>query len=305
MHTQRKTFETSGPVDPSRNYVVPRTGEIASFIERIKRGRYTVMFAPRQTGKTTFFRWALSALVAEDETYFPIQLDFETFRDDSIGVFYTELQRDIRKEILWEFQRRKTTIDERFTQFLETYQPTDHHAFERFLEEIAVYLQHRKVVIIIDEFDGIPQTALTNFLYTLRRLYLSRTPNRCPYSVSIVGVKSIAQLNYDRSISPFNIQDDFVLPNFTLDQVRDLLLQYTEEVRQVFDPEVVEGIYKQTAGQPFLVNRVAQILTEEMDIPVEQTITPGHFAGAHKQILSETKCQHLTPRDQYSPRFTV
>ena len=50
-------------------------------------------------------------------------------------------------------------------------------------------------------------------------------------------------------------------------QVRELLSQYTEEVGQAFAPEVIDLLHKQTAGQPFLVNRCAQILTTELDIP--------------------------------------
>ena len=91
-----------------------------------------------------------------------------------------------------------------------------------------------------------------------------------------MGLKSITQLNYDRSISPFNIQDEFNLPNFSLTQVRALLSQYTEEVGQPFDPEVVIALHKQTAGQPFLVNRAAQILTEELEIPKTETIAMEH-----------------------------
>ena len=229
MQQKRRTFETRGPVDPERNYVVPRTHEIADLVERIKQGRYIVIFAPRQTGKTTFFRWALDALVAEDDTYFPIQLDFETFRNISVERFYAGLKRDIHEEVLWEFQQRQLTIDARFQQFLENYPLKAHDSLQPFLKELTLHLEYRKVAIIIDEFDGIPRTALSDFLHTLRRIYLSRDPNRCPYSVGIVGVKSITQLNYDRSISPFNIQDEFALPNFTLDAVRDLLGQYTLE----------------------------------------------------------------------------
>ena len=64
-----KTFETRGPVDAARNYVVKRTTELTDFVARVKQGRYIVIFAPRQTGKTTFFRWALDALAAEGVTY--------------------------------------------------------------------------------------------------------------------------------------------------------------------------------------------------------------------------------------------
>ena len=51
-----RTFETRGPVDPERNYVVPRETEVDNLVDRIKDGRYIVIFAPRQTGKTTFGR---------------------------------------------------------------------------------------------------------------------------------------------------------------------------------------------------------------------------------------------------------
>ena len=50
-----KYFETRGPVSPELHYVVPRTEELAAFIQRIKLGRYLVIFAPRQTGKNDIF----------------------------------------------------------------------------------------------------------------------------------------------------------------------------------------------------------------------------------------------------------
>jgi hypothetical protein len=160
-------------------------------------------------------------------------------------------------------------------------------------------------VIIIDEFDGIPTATVSDFLYSLRRIYLSKNRQRCPYSVGIVGVKNITQLNYDRSISPFNIQDDFALPNFTLSQVRELLGQYTKEVGQAFAPEVLDNFHQQTSGQPFLVNRLAQILNEEMKVPLEEMITPSHFEKAHQQILNErnVNISHLTNNIRKNPQF--
>ena len=127
---------------------------------------------------------------------------------------------------------------------------------------------------------------------------------QCPYSVGIVGVKNIAQLNLDRSISPFNIQDEFALPNFTLEQVCELLAQYTNEVGQAFAPEVIENIHKQTAGQPFLVNRFAQILTEEIALSKNETIQMAHFAEAHTQLLEETNANisHLLTNIRRNPR---
>ena len=300
-----KTFETRGPVDAARNYVVKRTTELADFVNRVKQGRYIVIFAPRQTGKTTFFRWALDALADEEITYFPIQLDFEEYKNVSPDDFYYYLQKDIHKEIESVFEKRDETIFHNLNQFLEKTKITNHVSMREFFEELANLLKHQRLVIVIDEFDGIPQIVVRDFLHSLRRIYLSDVEARCPFSLGIVGVKSITQLNYDRSTSPINIQDEFALPNFTLEQVQELLAEYTEAVGQPFAAEVIEVLHKQTAGQPFLVNRFAQILTEELDIPKTECIEMAHFSEAHTQLLREqnVNIQHLITNIRKHPRF--
>ena len=299
-----RRFGTQGRVYPDRHYVVPRAKEIADFITRVKDGRYIVLFAPRQTGKTTFFRMALEALTTEDPTYFPIQLDFQVMRSASSPIFYDRLSQVIRRYIEFVLEKNQMKPSEDLTQFLDGTQLSDHFSMLAFFEELEILLENKKVVLLIDEFDGIPQDVVSDFLYTLRNIYLA-DELQCPHSVGIVGVKSISQLNYDRSVSPFNIQDEFRLPNFTLQQVQELLSQYTDEVGQDFAPEVIESIHKQTAGQPVLVNRFAQILTEEMDIPKTETITPIHFSAAHTQLLREqnVNIQHLTTNIRRDRRF--
>ncbi|MDE0426940.1 MAG: AAA-like domain-containing protein [Candidatus Poribacteria bacterium] len=304
-----RRFGTEGRLYLEDNYVAPRTEETADFIDRIKQGKYIVLFAPRQTGKTTFFRLALDTLTTEDLTYFPIQLNFEEYEELTPVDFYGALSEDICDEVEVIFQRRRSVPSEALTQFLQGTQITDHVAMRRFFTQLARLLEEhfgirQKVVLIIDEFDAIPQDAVKGFLRSLRRVYLSgRT--RCPHSVGIVGIKNIIQLNYDRSISPFNIQQEFHLPNFTLEQVQELFAQYTEEVGQVFAPEAITAIHKQTAGQPVLVSRFGQILTEELDIPKTESITMEHFTTAHAQLLQErnTNIEHLTTNVQRDPRF--
>ncbi len=300
-----KTFETRGPVDAARNYVVKRTTELADFIDRVKQGRYIVIFAPRQTGKTTFFRWALDALAADGITYFPIQLNFEAYKNLNASVFYDALYQDIREQIGKIFQKRGHVPSEALRQYLQGSQVTDHLSMLRFFTELENLLKPQRFVMIIDEFDGIPQIVVSDFLHSLRRIYLSDVDARCPFSLGIVGVKSIIQLNYDRSISPFNIQDEFALPNFTLEQVRELLAEYTDAVGQPFTAEVVEALHRQTAGQPFLVNRFAQILTEELDIPKTECIDMTHFSEAHTRLLRErnVNIQHLITNIRKNRRF--
>ncbi len=312
-----RRFGTQGPVNVQEHYVVSRSDELTNYLKRVEEGRYVVLFAPRQTGKTTFFKTALETLafasepdraIAQTEStskfaYLPIQLNFDVYKNTSVADFYDNLYQDICEEIENLFQQRGESLPNIFKLLADT-RLTDHHAMRRFFRHLKRLLTPQKFVVVIDEFDGIPPDALSDFLHTLRHIYIAGKP-RCPHSVGIIGVKSIAQLNYDRSISPFNIQDEFHLPNFTLEQVQELIGQYTEEVGQSFAPEVIESIHKQTAGQPVLVNRFAQILTEELEIPKTEPIAMTHFSTAHAQLLQErnTNIEHLTTNIRRDPRF--
>ena len=224
--------------------------------------------------------------------------------DSDADIFYRSLCKEICKAIKNVFQNRREHPSNRLNHFLANVQITEAVSMREFFEDLGRLLERQRFVMIIDEFDSIPRDAIRGFLHSLRQIYLSgRT--RCPHGVGIVGVKNITQLNYDRSISPFNIQDEFKLPNFTLEQVQELFSQYTDEVGQPITPETLEAIHKQTAGQPVLVNRFAQILTEEMDIPKSEPITMKHFSDAHIQLLREghTNIDHLITNIHKDQRF--
>lgn len=299
-----RCFGTHGPVYPDINYVVSRKEDLADFVRRVKLGRYIVLFAPRQTGKTTFFQNALDILEV-DTNILPIQFNFEGYVETDADRFYPHFCKTLCQQISAFWQKRGEQLSDTLSHFLSSAEISDHISMADFFGGLVKLLENRKLIIIIDEFDGIPPSALRGFLHTLRQIYLTNVDLRCPYSVGIVGVKNIIQLNYDRSISPFNIQDDFTLSNFTHAQVQELFSQYTEEVGQSFSPEVIEAILKQTAGQPFLVNRFGQILTDELDIPKSETIQMHHFSEAHKQLLKErnTNISHLVTNIRRDPRF--
>lgn len=306
-----KSFGTSGRVYPEKNYVVLRTEETTDFINRIKEGKYIVLFAPRQTGKTTFFRLALKSLTKEDTNYIPIQLDFQTMREATPTTFYDELHYRICMQITNVIQQLDYRSLDNINLFLTNTRITDHLSMVRFFQQLQSLLDNEshtpniiRVVLLIDEFDGIPQSVVSNFLYSLRQIYLS-DEMKCPHSVGIVGVKSIAQLEYDRSISPFNIQAEFRLQNFTLKQVEELYSQYIRETDQNIDSELIEYIHKQTAGQPFLVNRLGQILTEELKIPKTQKLNMQHFAKAYTILIEEdnTNLSHLITNIRKDRRY--
>lgn len=294
---QTKTFQTEGPIIPGKNYFVKRQGEIDDFLSRVEEGKYIVIFAPRQTGKTSFFYRAVDEL-RKDAEYIPLEMNFETYSEDEIEEFYKNIGEELKYGIRERLEKLNIPHFEEISTWLDEQEIYTHSSLEEFLREFNNHLPESKVVLIIDEFDGIPKDALKNFLHTLRKIYhiKGRDSNKnYLHSVSIVGVKSVSQLDFDRSVSPFNIQGEFHLKNFTQEQVGELLAQYTWEVGQEFEPTVIGLIHQKTAGQPFLVNRLAQILTEELDMPKTETITQEHFREAYNILLERdnTHFQHI------------
>ena len=176
-----RTFGTQGPVNPHDNYIVRRSKETADFIARVKNGKYIVIFAPRQTGKTTFFRATLATLTTEDPSYFPIQLDFQIQRNAAPATFYAQLSYMIHRQIKFVFQKRCDVPPVALTQLLENIHLTDHFSMMAFFEQLGSLLGHQRVVLCIDEFDGIP-SRLKSFRHSTNRLpdslFLSTAPRR-------------------------------------------------------------------------------------------------------------------------------
>ena len=168
-------------------------------------GRYIVL-APRQTGKTTFFQDALKAFAAEGTDYFPIQLNFEEYEDTTPADFYQSLCKEICKEIRKVFRERGEQLSQELDTFLTNAQITNHISMREFFEQFTTLAENQRVVVIIDEFDGIPQAAINGFLRSLRRIYLTGREVRSPYSVGIVGVKNITQLNYESHRSTYRMR---------------------------------------------------------------------------------------------------
>ncbi|MBM3236549.1 hypothetical protein FJZ31_09655 [Candidatus Poribacteria bacterium] len=307
MNKQTKSFQTEGPIIPEKNYFVKRQDEINDFWDRVEQGKYIVIFAPRQTGKTTFFYRAMDEL-RKNSVYIPIEMSFEIYSETDVKDFYENIGREIINGIKERLEQLVVPNIVEISEWLDVQSITNHLSLEIFFTNLHAKLPESKLVLIIDEFDGIPKEALRNFLHTLRKIYhiKSRDANKnYLHSVSIVGVRSVSQLDFDRSVSPFNIQGEFHLKNFTHQQIEELLSQYTAEVGQKFEPVVIELVYQKTAGQPFLVNRLAQILTEELGIPKTETITEEHFREAYDILLERdnTHFQHIRRNIKRKPEF--
>ena len=106
---------------------------------------------------------------------------------------------------------------------LKEHPPRTYQTFERFFRMLYRIAPDLKIILIIDEFDATPQEAISPLLQTWRTMYLERRPPHSLHSVILIGIQNIACLNFGRS-SPFNIAYQQRLNDFTLDEVRDMIV---------------------------------------------------------------------------------
>ena len=287
----KRRFEKSGFVDPAKSYYVPLENVTNVDNDDIKtmvdRSRYFSIFAPRQSGKTTFFK-AFSRNLEEDSEYIFILLSFEDFSKLSVKEFYKAIEEEIYSQLIKRLKQIKCPQLELVLNYLETHRLTDNQSFKSMFRKLNEIINQKKIVIFIDEFDGIPEEEIGSFLTTLRKLYqeYKDKDDKALYSVGLVGIRNITKLTVG-GVSPFNIADHVELPAFSLKNIRDLYGQYTEETNQAFSEEAVQKIFDETSGQPWLVNRLGSILTSKIKSNTTETIMPEDVDNAIHMLLKE------------------
>ena len=231
-----REFNTSGPNIPAQHYTIERTDLIEKGLKLVEKERYFTIWAPRQTGKSTYFRQLADKL--ETLNYKVAHINFENYKN--------EPQRSFLSRLTWK-------LEEFWNENFEN----------KSIGEIFQKIENNKndnYVLIIDEVEGINKEYFGDFLHAIRNAYHSRE-SHCLKSVILVGVSNIVGVVSDNA-SPFNITDNLNVPYFTVPEVHELLHQHETETGQKFEKKVKQKISEITANQPGLVNGFAKMLVE-------------------------------------------
>ena len=267
-------FNTSGPCDPEKHYTVRREALIAEGRKMVEQGRYFTIFAPRQAGKTTYFQLLLSELSQSEFT--PIWISFENLKNVAKERFYYALQRQLARQLALYSISGNATLQDAID-------------LEEFFENLL--RQNVRLVLVIDEFEGIPECVLNEIMHTFRKLYHNRQFHAL-HSLILVGVSTVAELVLS-SASPFNIAEELHFPYFTSHDVRELIRQYVHETGQSFEEDVIAAIYKNTAGQPGLVCGMCQYLIDRPRPGPQSTITMTDFYPMLNHFTKERRDKNM------------
>ena len=311
------TFNTTGPVDTQDHYCIPPLArmDLEYVLNLIRRKKYFILHAPRQTGKT-------SALKALQDLH--ISGTAGDYRCLYLNVEAAEAARqDVSKAM-------ETILDALASRAQDALAD---HALERICDEVlakarpgnALYRalnswarsDQRPLVLLIDEIDALVGDSLISVLHQLRSGYDLR-PKRFPHSIVLCGVRDVRDYRIHSGStgetiaggSAFNISAASLrLRDFDRAEVETLLGQHTEETGQQVQPAAVARVHAQTAGQPWLVNALcyeacfenpqgrdrSRPITEDAILAAQQVLIQGRVMhlGQLADTLREERVQRV------------
>jgi hypothetical protein len=259
-------FNTSGPNIVAQHYTLMRSDIVTEGLDKIHKDKYFTIWAPRQTGKSTYFRLLADRL--QGEGYKVAHINFENFRHQSQQDFLIRLGDALTEQ--WGLSFDISSLARLFQQ----------------IENIKT----EKAVLIIDEVEGINAEYFGDFLHSIRNSYHSRTTHALK-SVILVGVSNIVGVVQDNA-SPFNVTENLNVPYFTDEETLELLGQHETETGQLFAPSVKAKISDITANQPGLVNGFALKLVENN--PKKAVIDYNDYLRVEDWYLTEAMDKNLS-----------
>ncbi|MGH3680601.1 MAG: ATP-binding protein [Natronosporangium sp.] len=282
-----KYFNTAGPCNPERHYMLPPEPRLPDARALIDEGQYFVVHAPRQTGKTTTLSAIARTLTAEGR-YLALHFSCETA--EPAGDDYLAAQRAVLGAI-GEAARIERLPDE-----LQPPRPwPDADPEQRLFTGLSAWAANspRLLVLFFDEIDALRGESLRSVLRQLRDGSRSR-PDAFPASVVLCGLRDVRDYKAASggdptrlgTSSPFNIKvASLRIGDFTPAEVRELYAQHTAETGQPFTDEAVDLAFTYTQGQPWLVNALAREITREMAVPAPAPITAEHVDQAKERLI--------------------
>ena len=258
-----RRFNTEGPVRPAEHYCIPplERVDLERILGLVRNKRYFALHAPRQTGKTSALlalRDRLNEGAAGDLRCVYVNIEAaQALREDVEGAM---------RVIVGRIASRARSSGDAFLygawQGIAAGFGADalQEALTRWSEASP-----KPLVLLIDEIDSLMGATLVSVLRQLRAGYDER-PELFPQSVVLCGVRDVRDYRIRTGTgeviaggSAFNIRAESLrLGDFSEAETVALLTQHTEETDQRFEPNALDAVWRQTRGQPWLVNALCE-----------------------------------------------
>ncbi len=266
-----RRFSSYGPIDTEEHFYAPRETLIEKTYHQLigrnpkKSGHYITVWAPRQCGKTWIMIRVYQRLL-KDSRFHAVPVSLESLKDEKdTSVIIENISRRIGEKLGKEF--------------------TGINSQEKFQGIFKKDVLEKPLILILDEFDALEETAINTIVSAFRNIHIERgyesekptgEKSYLLHAVALVGVRSVLGIENKKG-PPFNVQKSLHINNLTYDEVTGLFRQYEKESGRKVEKEVIDRLFDETKGQPGLTCWFGELLTEgfegydiEMDRPMNQ-----------------------------------
>jgi len=250
----------------------------------LQRMDYITLIEPRQQGKTSIINRLMGTFTPQGYIFAYIDLTTITKRSSESSWYQT-----ICKWLLDRLCQTSSLFNENSFVF-----PVDGYTWLRFLIKIAEHAEKSrfKLIVVLDEVGAMPSEWSTDFFSVIRSIYNQRQSFPCLNYISFIvsGVFNPRRLIKDPNISNFNVHQRVELPDFTVDEVRLLVMRLGLSMR--LTTLVTEHIYDSIHGQPYLTQYLCHALSTQNVLRSSRNVF--HFVTNAVEGLRRTDHNHLT-----------
>lgn len=266
MTAAKSTFEyqVGGSLDGNAPSYVTRQADL-DFYQALRSGQFCYVLNSRQMGKSSLRVRAMQRLQAEGTVCVFIDLTGMGKQDVTPEKWYAGIVQSLvsgcqlTSKIHWRTWWRERQ---------DLLSPVQRLSL--FIEEILLVEVKSNIVIFIDEIDRVlsQNFSLDDFLALIRYFYEQRDtyPDYKRLTFALLGVANPSDLIQDKTQTPFNIGTAIQLQGFQFHEVQPLIEGLQGKIAH---PEaVIQEILNWTGGQPFLTQKLCQLVIREGNLPI-------------------------------------
>ncbi|GAA6622591.1 eIF2A-related protein [Scytonema sp. NUACC26] len=257
--TENYDYKVGGSLGENTPSYVIRKAD-SDLYHSLKAGEFCYIFNCRQMGKTSLIVRTIKKLVAEGFACTSVDFSVQGSRNINseqwyAGIVYklvTNFHLGNPSEFLRNWWRERDDI-------------TPVQRLEEFIETVLLVSIASPIIIFLDEIDSILSLSFpTDDFFALIRSCYEKRNFHSEYkrlTFALVGVATPGDLIGDRRRTPFNIGKAIQLEGFTESEIAPLAKGFEGRVENPL--ALVREILSWTGGQPFLTQKVCQLLQEK------------------------------------------